>query len=97
MQVWSKRILPGVLTVAILAIAALPAAQAQTKDEITALNKRAVQLFGEGKYAEAVALAEKLLKARDSCWAKIIPIRSSASSIWRRFIARKVVMKRPSP
>ena len=65
MQVWSKRILPRVLTVAILAIAALPAAQAQSKDEITALNKRAVQLFGEDKYAEAVALAEKLLKARE--------------------------------
>jgi CHAT domain-containing protein/tetratricopeptide (TPR) repeat protein len=47
--------------VAILTIAAPTGAEAQRAADVAALNKQAVQLYGQGKYKEAAAIAEKAL------------------------------------
>ena len=55
------RLAANVLMVAMLAIAAPAGAEAQGAADVAALNKQVVQLYGRGKYSEAVALAEKAL------------------------------------
>jgi len=45
--------------VAMLAIAAPAAAEAQGAADVAALNKQAVQLYGQGKYKEATVIADK--------------------------------------
>ena len=40
-------------------------AQAQSADELAALNQQVEQLYGQGKYAEAGALAEQVLAASE--------------------------------
>ena len=49
----------------LIAAIAPSTARAQSADELTALNKQIVQLHGQGKYAEAGALAEQLLAAKE--------------------------------
>jgi len=52
-----------VLTIAmLLAIAAPIAARAQREDDLAALNQRVSELYGAGKFAEAIPLAEKSLE-----------------------------------
>jgi hypothetical protein len=50
-----------VLIIAMLAAAAPAVALAQSSDEIDALNRKVVDLYQEGKYAEAAPLAEQAL------------------------------------
>jgi CHAT domain-containing protein/tetratricopeptide (TPR) repeat protein len=61
LRAWSIRILACMLIAAI----APSAARAQSADELGALNQQVVQLHGQGKYAEAGALAEQVLAARE--------------------------------
>ena len=51
----------NVLMVAMLVLAARTGAEAQGAADVDALNKQVVQLAGQGKYKEAVAIAEKAL------------------------------------
>ena len=55
------RLAANVLMVAMLAIAAPTGAEAQGAADVAALNKQVVQLYGQGKYKEAAAIAEKAL------------------------------------
>jgi CHAT domain-containing protein/tetratricopeptide (TPR) repeat protein len=65
-----KRILPCVLLFAVLA--AMPA-QAETAAELEALNRQVVQLSNARQYAEAIALAERVLQARERLLGKDHP------------------------
>ena len=56
------RLVANILLVAMLAIAAPMAAQAQGAADIDALNKEVAALYGQGKYAEAIPLAKKALE-----------------------------------
>ena len=60
-RAWLKHIAANVLMVAVLASAAPAYVAAQSADDLAALNKQVVQLYGQGKYNEAAALAEKSL------------------------------------
>jgi len=60
-QAWLKRIAANILMVAVLAAVAPTGAQAQGADDVAALNKQVVQLYGRGKYAEATAVAQQTL------------------------------------
>ncbi|MGA7325537.1 MAG: tetratricopeptide repeat protein, partial [Rhodomicrobium sp.] len=60
-RVWLARKAANVLVVAILTAAAPAGLRAQGADDIAALNRQAEQLYGQGKYREAAAIAEKAL------------------------------------
>ena len=55
------RLAANVLMVAMLVLAAPTGAAAQGAADVDALNKQVVQLYGQGKYKEAAAIAEKAL------------------------------------
>jgi len=59
-QAWLRRIAANILWVAMLA-AAPTGTQAQRALDVDTLNQQVVQLFDQGKYKEAFALAEKAL------------------------------------
>ena len=61
LRAWFMRILACIL----IAVIAPSTARAQSADELAALNRQVVQLHGQGKYAEACALAEQVLAARE--------------------------------
>ena len=61
LRAWLMRIFVFILIAAILATVAPSTAQAQGADEITALNQQVIQLHGQGKYAEATTISERLL------------------------------------
>ncbi len=57
-RTWLGRLAATVLMVAILANAAPTGAEAQGAADVAALNKQVVQLYGQGKYKEAAAIAD---------------------------------------
>ena len=78
------------LTMMFLTAAGPVGAQAQSAADIDALNKRVVQLYGQGKYAEATTVAQQALtfaervlgrsisapwRPPSGCWAASTPTR----------------------
>ncbi len=59
---WRARVRHVVLTILLLVVSSTMGASARSADDIDALNKQAVQLYGEGRYAEATAVARQALK-----------------------------------
>jgi tetratricopeptide (TPR) repeat protein len=64
-QAWLGRIATKVLMVAMLAAGAPMGVAAQGADDIAALNRQALQLYGQGKYKEGATVAEKALAAAE--------------------------------
>lgn len=60
-RAWLGQIAAQVLMIALLAAAAPMGAHALGADDIAVLNQRVSELYGAGKYAEAIPLAEKSL------------------------------------
>ena len=60
-RAWLIRIFACILIAAI----ASSTARAQSADELAALTQQVEQLYGQAKYAEAGALSEQLLAARE--------------------------------
>ena len=60
MRAWLGRIAAHILVVTMMAVSAATA-QAQTAADIDILNEQVVQRYGQGKYAEATAIALQAL------------------------------------
>ena len=55
------RTVAAMLAVGVLTCAAVPAARAQTNDELEALRKQVTDLYAAGKYGEAIPLFERFV------------------------------------
>jgi tetratricopeptide (TPR) repeat protein len=71
-RLWTGQLAANVLMVVMLA-AASAGAMAESADEIAALNRQVVQLYGQGKYKEAAATAEKALPLAERALGKEHP------------------------
>ncbi len=73
MRAWLRRIARRVVLVAILALWFHATAGAQSAVDISALDKEVGQLFGQGRYVEALPLAERLLATKQRVLGKDDP------------------------
>ncbi len=78
LRTWIARIAAGILLGCTLAPAIPSAALAQAETSVTALNEQALQLHRQGKYAEAITLAEQALALAERRTATSTPIRFPA-------------------
>ena len=72
------------------------APEAQRAVEVLALNKQAVQLFGQGKYNEAAAIAEKALALAERVLGPEHPDTLTSVNIWPASIRPRAAIARPS-
>ena len=90
------RVVANVALVVLLASAGIAEARAQGDDDLAALNKQIVQLYGQAKYAEATALAQRALAIAERLVAPTTPMSPPASTTSPRCIAPRAAMPRPS-
>ncbi|MGO9485859.1 MAG: tetratricopeptide repeat protein, partial [Rhodomicrobium sp.] len=72
-RAWLGRLAANVLMVAMLVLAAPTGAEAQGAADVVALNTQVLRLYGQGKYKEAFALAEKALSIAERLLGKDHP------------------------
>jgi hypothetical protein len=94
--------MPAMKTVKIIAtlligfFLSVPHAALAQVDEAAALNQQVLQLYSQGRYSEAIPLAQRTLAIVEKARVPTIPMLRQRWTIWRNSTAFKVGIPMPS-